>query len=61
MSNEVNIYEEIVKLNMRISCLESLLQHIIEINPYLEIPPKEEIDRIYSNAIQQVIDEVEAG
>jgi len=59
MSTDVNIYEEIVKLNMRISCLESLIQHIIEINPRLNIPSSEDIDAIYAEAIQQVIDEVD--
>lgn len=60
MSSDVNIYEEIVKLNMRISCMEALFQHVIEINPRLNIPTAEEIDEIYADAIQSVIDEVDS-
>ena len=59
MSADVNIYEEIVKLNMRISCLESLLQAVIELNPRLNIPNTDEMDLIYADAIQGVIDEVD--
>ena len=59
MSSDVNVYEEIVKLNMRISCLESLLQAVIELNPRMNIPSPDEMDNIYADAIQGVIDEVD--
>ncbi|HMT78623.1 MAG TPA: hypothetical protein PKA44_12975, partial [Saprospiraceae bacterium] len=59
MSSDVNVYEEIVKLNMRISCMESLMQHILKINPNLNVPSHDEVDAIYAAAIQQVIDDVD--
>ncbi|MCO6461227.1 MAG: hypothetical protein J5I59_07480 [Saprospiraceae bacterium] len=59
MANDINVFEEIVKLNMRISCMESLFQHILETNTQLILPGPEEIDAIYTRAIQDVIDEID--
>lgn len=59
MESDVNLYEEIVKLNMRISCLEALLYDTIDRNPNLNFASGEEIDHLHSVTIQSVIDELE--
>ena len=55
----MNLYEEIVKLNMRISCLEALLYDVIDRNPNLNFATPEEIDHMHSATIQNVIDELD--
>jgi hypothetical protein len=39
--------------------MESLMQHILKINPNLNVPSHDEVDAINAAAIQQVIDDVD--
>jgi hypothetical protein len=59
MDTDVNLYEEIVKLNMRISCLEALLYEVMDMNPRLNLPTEDEMNEINDRVIQQVIDDLE--
>lgn len=59
MESEVNLYEEIVKLNMRISCLEALLYDTVDRNPNLKFASIEEVNHLHGKAIQSVIDELD--
>lgn len=60
METDVNLYEEVVKLNMRINCLEALLYKVMDINPRINVPSEEEMNELNDRAIQQVIDDLEA-
>jgi len=59
MSEDVNIYEEIVKLNMRISCQNALIEAIVGLNPNLDVPTAEEMNKIYGRVIQNIVEDLE--
>ena len=59
MSEDLNLYEEIVKLNMRISCQNALIETIVGLNPHLDVPTNEEMNKIYGRVIEQIVDDLE--